>query len=150
MNTSPAEIEAYLYEHIPISKAFGVTVERADTEVVLAAPFAPNINHKSTVFGGSLQAVATLAAWSLVHIHARAWAEHTEVVITHSDIDYLRPVTGDFEARAILPELAQWQRFHKAFKRHGKARTTIDVTIMDRNALAVDYSGTFALLSHSA
>ncbi len=37
--------------------------------VELAAPLAPNINHHETlVFGGSASAVATLSAWTLVHV----------------------------------------------------------------------------------
>jgi len=48
-------LEDYLWEHIPISKAMGVRVDSASLEkVILEAPFTNNINHKKTVFGGSL------------------------------------------------------------------------------------------------
>ena len=54
-------LEKYLHKHIPISSAMGVKVDVASSErVVLSAPFLNNINHKQTVFGGSLHAVATL------------------------------------------------------------------------------------------
>ena len=56
-------LENYLHEHIPLSKAMGVTVRSVSGEAVtLAAPLAPNINHRETVFGGSASALAILAA----------------------------------------------------------------------------------------
>ena len=58
-----AAIIHYLHTHIPISKAMGVeVVERSEAAITLSAPFAPNINHQGTVFGGSIASVATLAA----------------------------------------------------------------------------------------
>jgi thioesterase domain-containing protein len=39
--------------------------------LTLKAPFAPNINDKGTVFAGTLNAVATLAGWSLLWLILR-------------------------------------------------------------------------------
>lgn len=60
------DLEQYLHEHIPLSRAMGVEVQEADWNgVTLRAPLAPNNNHRETVFGGSASAVAILAAWAL-------------------------------------------------------------------------------------
>lgn len=49
-------LESYLYQHIPISKAIGIKALHASTDkVILATPFSNNINHKKTIFGGSLR-----------------------------------------------------------------------------------------------
>ena len=57
------QLEEYLRERIPLSRAMAVEVRAADaTGVELYAPLAPNINHRDTVFGGSASAVAILAA----------------------------------------------------------------------------------------
>lgn len=70
---SEQELQQYLHEHIPLSRAMQVSVVRAAQEgVVLSAPLAPNINHQETVFGGSASALAILAAWSLVHVRLQA------------------------------------------------------------------------------
>ena len=62
------QLEQYLHDHIPLSRAMQVTViSLAQDRVILSAPLAPNINHRDTVFGGSASAVAILAAWSLLH-----------------------------------------------------------------------------------
>ncbi|MGE3318012.1 MAG: YiiD C-terminal domain-containing protein [Candidatus Berkiella sp.] len=48
-------IQHYLSEHIPITQALGIKVELlSDNEVIVSAPLDHNINHKKTVFGGSL------------------------------------------------------------------------------------------------
>lgn len=62
---SPGKLQQYLHDHIPLSKAMQITVERISPEsVTLSAPLAPNINHRDTLFGGSASTAAILAAWS--------------------------------------------------------------------------------------
>ncbi len=59
------ELERYLQDRIPLSRAMAVEVRTASPAgVTLFAPLAPNINHRDTVFGGSASALAILAAWS--------------------------------------------------------------------------------------
>jgi len=44
---TPLELERYLHEHIPLSRAMQVSVVSVQPEsVVLSAPLAPNINHR--------------------------------------------------------------------------------------------------------
>ncbi|TNE62150.1 MAG: hypothetical protein EP335_13350 [Alphaproteobacteria bacterium] len=148
MTTDTDALTHYLHTHIPVSRALGITVAEAGETVVVRAPFAPNINHKNTVFGGSLQVVATLACWTLLHVNARPLADG-DIVISRSNISYISPVTGDFEARASLPESAVWRRFVAGLERHGKARIALQATIENQGRLAVDYRGTFALVPHA-
>lgn len=139
------QLQTYIHEHIPLSNALGVEVQTAALDqVALSAPFANNINHKKTVFGGSLQAVATLACWGLAYLNLEQQNLSCEIVITNSDINYLLPVTTDFTAKATLPEKLTWDRFSKILAKHGKARIKIHATIYQGDKLTVDYIGTFA------
>src|SRR5215204_6245420 len=96
------ETEHYLHQHIPISQAMGIQVETASpSTVILYAPFLNNINHKKTAFGGSLHAVATLACWSLLHLHLER-LDPLDLVITQSKVNYLLPVTSDFRAQCQI------------------------------------------------
>ncbi|MDO9050525.1 MAG: YiiD C-terminal domain-containing protein [Methylotenera sp.] len=45
-----------------------VDVRVRDDSVTLRALLAPNVNHSSTIFGGSASAVAILVAWSLGYV----------------------------------------------------------------------------------
>src|SRR6266540_3523639 len=81
-----AVLQKYLHDHIPLSKAMDVeVVEATDDGVTLAAPLAPNINHRETVFGGSASAVIS---------DTRAWRRFTDTL--------RRKSRGRFTVRSIL------------------------------------------------
>lgn len=141
---APDTLEAYLHQHIPISRAMGVRVLHADDErIELSAPLAPNVNHRETVFGGSAAAVATLAAWSLIHVRLKHLAIDARVVIQHSEIDYLRPIAGDFTGVAILDSAERWQRFLETLTRKGRARITLASSLHEQNQIAGAFVGDF-------
>ncbi len=126
MSVAPAELEAYLHGHIPLSAAMQVAVEAIDPDgVTLRAPLAPNINHRDTVFGGSASAVAILAAWSLLHTRLRAEGLAARLVIQSNTMDYLLPIPGEFAARSSLESPDAWPRFLRTYARMGRARLRV-------------------------
>src|SRR5580693_3454554 len=100
---NPGDIENYLYAHIPLSKAMALRVDSATPEKVqLSAPLAPNINHRETAFGGSVSALAILAAWTLLYLRLDAAQQKTRLVIRSNTMRYDAAATGDFSAAAKL------------------------------------------------
>lgn len=145
MNTT--FLENYLRENIPLSIALGVAVSLATPKtVILTAPIRPNINHKSTAFGGSLHSVATLACWSLLFINLKQLNIHAEIVISSSDAKYLAPVTTDFKAECTLENNHDLDRFEKMLVKKGKARIKLHATIYQSETLALDYYGEFVAI----
>lgn len=139
-----AELETYLHQHIPLSRAMGVQVVSIGSEqVVLGAPLAPNINHQDTVFGGSSAAVATLAAWSLLHLRLDEAGVPSRVVIQKSSMDYLVPMGGDFVATASLGPAADWAGFLHMLRRRGVARIAVDAVLDFRGRQAGLFHGEF-------
>jgi thioesterase domain-containing protein len=139
-----ATLEQYLHRQIPLSAAMGVTVDVANSDsVVLAAPLEPNVNHKSTAFGGSISALAILAAWSLVHLRLLEEGLSCEVVIQSNRMDYERPITGRFSAASSLPDPAAWPAFLKTLVRRGVARIEVRSELMAEAAVAGRLSGRF-------
>ncbi len=135
-------LEAYLHEQIPLTRAMGVrAVSYEGGEIVLESPLALNRNHLGTVFGGSLNALATLAGYAWL------WLELPEpgchVVIRDSSISFRRPVRKDPRAICRRPEEAMLTKFHRDFARAGKARLRLEVTIEEDGAVAVEFAGTF-------
>ncbi len=119
-------LQQYLHRQIPLSAAMGVAVVAAGPEsVTLSAPLAPNINHRETVFGGSAAAVATLAAWALLHLRLNAGTTSARIVIQRSSMNFERPISGDFTATAVAPSAQDWGRFEQSLERRGKARITV-------------------------
>ncbi|MGK5595731.1 MAG: YiiD C-terminal domain-containing protein [Parachlamydiaceae bacterium] len=140
-------LQSYLWDHIPISKAIGVTVECANLEqVILCAPFSNNINHKQTVFGGSLHAVATLACWSLLFLRLKQLNEHYQIVITKSEISYSKPVAQDFKICSRSSSINEWQAFLRLLEKKGKARIQLTSSLEIDGKTCVQYQGTFAAI----
>lgn len=137
-------LQRYLHEQIPLSAAMKVSVRSATREsVVLAAPLAPNINHKRTVFGGSASALGILAAWSLVHLRLVEEGCDCEVVIQSGEMDYDRPMGGSFTAASALADAAGWPMFVKTLMRKGRARIEVCSELREDDAMACRFRGRF-------
>ena len=145
------ELEQFLHEYIPLSKAMGVQVRRSNTEhVVLAAPLVPNRNHQSTVFGGSASAVAILAAWSLLHLRLKQAGLQVRLVIRQNTMKYERPIAGKFLASSAVVDLSAWERFQEMLKRKGRARISIKVMIRCRGEDVGEMQGEFVAVASPA
>jgi thioesterase domain-containing protein len=71
----------------------------------LHLPLDANVNHKSTMFGGSLYCGAVLAGWGWLHLRLREEGiEDGHIVIQEGQISYPLPVTGDANAICPAPE----------------------------------------------
>lgn len=140
----PKQLEQYLHEHIPLSAAMRLSVilVRPD-EVVLGAPLSPNINHRGTVFGGSASALATLAAWSLLHVRLQTAGVTSRLVIQHSTMDYERALTEDFTARAMLTDSSDWSRFLHTLTHRGRARMDLQAVLEQHGIRAARFDGRF-------
>jgi thioesterase domain-containing protein len=139
-----AELETYLHDHIPLSRAMAVrVVSLADDKVILGAPLGPNINHRDTVFGGSASAVAILSAWSLLHLRLTSAGQPSRVVIQRNSMDYLAPISGDFTATATLGPDAGWDGFLKLLTRRGVARISVGAELEYAGKVAGRLSGEF-------
>ncbi|HEX5419721.1 MAG TPA: YiiD C-terminal domain-containing protein [Gammaproteobacteria bacterium] len=143
-----AELQKYLHDRIPLSRAMQVRVVSVEESgVVLGAPLVPNINHRDTVFGGSASALAILAAWSLVYVRMRAEDIGAHLVIQRNSMEYSRPILGDFEARAFLERPEQWQEFTRMLAGKGKARIAVAATLECAAQVVGAFTGDFVALT---
>lgn len=140
------ELELFLHASMPLTIAMGITVlEATPQRVRLFAPFVNNKNHKETVFGGSLNALTTLACWTLLYVRLKnIKGIDNQLVITRSEVDYLAPVEDDFVAQCEFNDPVSWERFVKMLKTKGKGRIQLQSTIQSKGNLCVNFKGTFA------
>jgi len=142
------ELEQYLHEHIPLSKAMQVSVVEAGPELVrLVAPLAPNINHRETVFGGSASAVAILAAWTILYIRLQKVGLYSRVVIQRNQMSYDKPVAGDFAACTQMVDDVRWQKFVKLLRRHHRARISVTSVLEFNGQPAGSMTGDFVAIN---
>ena len=97
--------------------------------------------------GGSVAALAILAAWSLLHLRLRAAGIANRLVIQRSTVDYELPIAGAFTARAALAEPARWEPFVKLLQRRGKARIAVLAALEYEGRIAARFSGEFVALT---
>jgi thioesterase domain-containing protein len=139
-----ALLERYLHQQIPLSAAMGVRVSMATPEHVrLAVPLAPNINHNETAFGGSAAALATLAAWALLHLRLADAGLQARLVIQRSSMEYEQPIPGDFEGVCRFTDEAAWERFRATLARRGRARLTLAAHLVYDARRVATFEGDF-------
>jgi thioesterase domain-containing protein len=150
MAPTKSEIEAYLHAQIPISVAMGVEVVAADESGVrLRAPLEPNINHQSTVFGGSAAAIAILAGWTFLHVRLNRGGPESRIVIQNTYVHYDAPIDGAFEAVARAPEPVAWERFIRTLERRRKGRIEVRVDLEQDGLRAGGLSGAYVVILDS-
>ncbi len=144
---TPIELERYLHEHLPLTKAMQASVVNLKPgEVTLGAPLAPNINHQKGVFGGSAATLATTAAWSLVQTQLVTAEVAGQVVIQRNTMDFVLPMMGTFFARAFLPHPEAWPKFVQMLKRRGRARITVSAELSCDGQVSGHFEGEFVAL----
>ncbi len=136
------DAEQYFHEKIPLTRAMGLRVVAHDeNQFVVEAPVALNSNHLGTAFGGSINAVATLAGYGLLWLELREKAAH--VVVAESSIRFLRPVRETIRAICRRPAPEEWTAFQRHFAGKGKARLTLRVTVVEGDQSAAEFEGIF-------
>src|SRR5213595_3143640 len=120
--------EKFLHEQIPITRAMGLrVVAHDDAGFTIEAPVALNSNHLRTGFGGSINAVATLAAYGFLWMELNDAAAH--VVVAESSIRFLRPIREAIRATCLRPGTTSVAAFRRQFAEKGKARIALRVNV---------------------
>jgi len=140
------EAERYFHEQIPITRAMGVRVVANDENgFVIEAPVALNSNHLRTAFGGSINAVATLAAYGFLWLELNDLSVH--VVVAESSIRFLRPVRETIRAICLRPAAEELAAFRSQFAAKRKARIALRVKVIEAGESAAEFEGTFVARS---
>ena len=145
---APLDLEAYLHEKIPLTRAMGIRVlATGPRQLVLEAPLAPNINHLGSVFGGALHALPTLACYAALWTLVREGGLDAHVVVKKSYANYRQPVRGTFRAVCDRPPPGIAAEFLDDLRRHKKARMDLESVVPGVDGRpAVEFHGSFVAL----
>jgi len=144
LNNNNSQFEEILRHEIPLTEFMGIEVFKCNRKnLSLKAPLAPNINHKSTAFGGSLYSLAVLAGWGFLYLKFQEKDLTSNIVIHHSHISYDRPVSGEIVATCMTPEDKELEKFFTTYERKGKARISLHSIIMQDMQTAVTFTGNY-------
>lgn len=140
------DFKNFLYSKIPITKEMGIDVlEFSSSKVTLLAKLKPNINHKSTAFGGSINSLMTVCGWSLVYKNISEIDANAHIVIQKSNIDYLNPIKEDFSAICELKDEKIKTKFLETFKKHNKSRLKLKVFCYKNDTLLAEFEGYYVI-----
>lgn len=146
LNVGMATLEEAIHKDIPIAKSMGVKVRAASSaHVTIAAPLAPNTNHKSTAFGGSVFSVAVLSCWALVSKALEEWGFQVDyVVVQDGHMEYTFPVGSDFEAESSWASEREANRFKSMLEKKGLARATLRSVVRSQGRECATLEARFA------
>ncbi len=141
---SATELQEVFHSEIPITKYMGLTVRHLSADAItVCAPLAPNMNHKSTAFGGSIYSVTVLTGWGLLYSLLSDETRDAHIVIFESNILFHLPVKEDFCAVCRIPETRAVERFLRVFRKKGRAKIKLLVQIITDDGIAVSFQGTY-------
>ena len=144
------DVQAYIYEHIPVVEKNAFAIETGDTPyVAVKARLADHFNHRNTAFGGSLSTALILCSWASVRaiLKARGIDDGT-IVIQSQIVSFDKPVTEDFTARATPLTDDRLNRFISMLEKFGKSRLKVEanVTQSGDDASRAKFVGEFVVL----
>ncbi|TMU80502.1 thioesterase [Pseudomonas fluorescens] len=149
MSTDSRYLESVLHHDIPLTRNMGLKVlDWREQQLSLHLPLDPNVNHKSTMFGGSLYCGAVLAGWGWLHLRLKEEGiTDGHIVIQEGRISYPLPVTSDAVAMCPAPDAAVWKKFLAMYGRYGRARLMLDTRIVNQGSEddAVIFTGQYVL-----
>jgi thioesterase domain-containing protein len=149
MSTDSRYLESVLHHDIPLTRDMGLRVlDWREQQLSLYLPLDPNVNHKSTMFGGSLYCGAVLAGWGWLHLRLKEEGiTDGHIVIQEGQINYPLPVTGDATAICPAPDERVWKKFLAMYQRYGRARLVLQTRIVNQGSEedAVTFIGQYVL-----
>jgi thioesterase domain-containing protein len=143
-----AAAEEFLREAIPLTRAMEVRVVPHRDGFAIEAPVEPNHNHLDTAFGGSINAVATLAGYTLLWLEVRGRA--VNLVVRESSIRFIRPIRKTIRAvcEPVAPD--EIATFEERLNRDGRARLAVGVRVEENGELAAEFRATFLATAERA
>ena len=135
-------LQQFLDRHIPLTVAMQVKAQSYDGQhLVLTVPLAANHNDKGTAFAGSISSLATVCGWSALMLWSKEHYGDCQVAVSHADIQYKKPILGDFHAKATLPSKEALQHLHKTLSHKGRGRAQLHIEVADEHGIAMVLTG---------
>lgn len=138
------EFQQFLHHQIPITESMEISVlEFSPLKVKVLAKLEPNINHKSTAFGGSINCVMTVCGWALTFANIKDLDPEAHIVIRKSNINYLHPIKGDITAECTLTDNGRVERFLDMYTKHKKGILNLRVHCYDEDTILSEFEGQY-------
>ena len=144
------DLQKYVYEHIPIIKTNNFKIEVKDKVIVcVKGLYQEHINHRESVFGGSLSTALTLSAWGYIRLlMENKGLAKAIIVVKRQEVEYLKPVTRDFVSYSRPVAAEDLAKFFTMLKKFKKGRLHIEAYVTHENdpAVLTRFKGEFVVV----
>lgn len=139
------DLENLLRTEIPIAQVIGIhDLHLSQDELTMILPLQPNINHKGTLFGGSLYSAGALSCYGLFLAGLRAESLSTNnIVISDGNMRYLAPVDQDAKVTARWKSHTEQVEFFRILALKKKARIQMTAQISIEAKICAEFAGQF-------
>ncbi|RNC28768.1 MAG: hypothetical protein AWM53_01209 [Candidatus Dichloromethanomonas elyunquensis] len=137
-----------IYEQIPITEKMGLEIiEFKPLSVKILARLKPNLNHKCTAFGGSINSLMTVCGWAAVFINIKKFDSDSHIVIQRSNIEYLSPINQDFIAECKIEKYETIEKFLLSYKKYNRARIKLNVFCRNNDKILSRFEGQYVAIT---
>lgn len=142
------EVQEFIYKNIPILKTNNFTVGKVDKYCPeICGKLKDHINHRSTVFGGTISTALTVAAWSQLRLIMIGENIDAESVIARQSVLFRKPVPSDFKAITTPLSDNEILKMKRDLRVRGRARINIysGIYIENDKRLLAKFKGEFVI-----
>lgn len=140
-------LEEKLHSQIPMTKLMKLQVKSLDNKkLITTAPLDININDKGTAFGGSLNTMTIISAWSVCLLFTEQLGyDNSMIAIIKNDTSFEAPVTKNIICHTFLPTNEEIVIFEKKLKQKQSASLKIRSQIIENEKVCVDFNGVYVI-----
>ena len=144
--------QAAIYNNIPLVENMQLQLQTINSHHITAtAPLAPNINDKSTVFGGSSAALMTICGWSLIKFQLESRQIDNDVVIHRSELQWNQAQTDDLIITAHIESDINWTDLIATLNNKNRSiRIKINCEVLNQaNQVCSQMTASYVILKNS-
>ena len=144
--------QAAIYNNIPLVENMQLQLQTINSHRITAtAPLAPNINDKSTVFGGSSAALMTICGWSLIKFQLESRQIDNDVVIHRSELQWNQAQTDDLIITAHIESDIKWTDLIATLNNKNRSiRIKINCEVLNQaNQVCSQMTASYVILKNS-
>lgn len=143
-------IEQYINEHIPIVKKHNFEINEVHSPFIqVKGTLKDHINHRNSVFGGSISTSVIVASWASVrNILLTRELPAGIIVIQSEHVEFTKPLVSDFYAEVRPVSEEQIAKFIMMINKFGKSRIRIEADVRDceKGESCASFTGEYVVL----
>src|SRR5690606_15856953 len=97
----------------------------------------------------SISALGITAGWVYLHGRLKRLGLDFRLIIQKSQVEYLHPISADFEAHCIAPAADEWDHFIAMLHKKGRARINRASQIQCQGKVAAIHHGSYVAIDES-